>query len=222
VKIKCVHLLSNPNDKREMQSKMWLRCLPHYDIPSLEIVNAPWAGEVPPARLCQQRPFTLTKGMYGCWKAHKDAITNHLVDCDFLLVCECDCIPTEAMRHFAARVHFAASACLEGNLDVFTLGYKHGGKTIDAVGSQVIVITQWIETHCYLVPMKSRQLFLEMFEKPWDQIDYAFTIYLYDQQKRRIGAFADRPAAIQADGVSLTDGSLRANEKQFMNVRHDS
>lgn len=222
MKIKAVHLLSRPNDVREMRSRVALEELPEFGIEIESIVNPPWAAEFPEGRDRGDAPFHLSKGMYGCWKAHRDAIAQHLTpDIDALLVCECDCVPTEEMRHFAARVFHAGEICRENNLDAFTLGYKHGGKTLEKIGSTVIVISQWIETHCYLVPLKSRDLFLKMFELPWDQIDYCYTIYLYDQQKCRIGAFADRPAAIQADGQSLTDGSMRRNENHFRSVRHD-
>jgi hypothetical protein len=221
MKIKCVHLLSKPEDKRERRSIEQLSSLPKYGIEICEIINPPWTGELPESRYATDRPFQLTKGMYGCWKAHKDAITEHLRDVDALLVCECDCLPICSTEDFVRRINRAAECCVNGTLDAFTLGYKHDGKTLDKVGDDVIVISQWIETHCYLVPIKSRKLFLEMFEKPWDTFDYCTTVYLYDQQRCRIGAFADRPAAIQADGTSLTDGSERNSENHYRTARHD-
>ena len=217
--IKCVHLLSNPLDLRERRSIYQIRRLPSYGIPMTPIVNKPWVGPVPPGRADSERPFKLAQGRYGCWKAHKDAITGHLVDVDALLVCECDCLPIVRMDEFVKRVSRAASACAEGNLDAFTLGYRHGGKTVDRIGSDVIVIDQWVETHCYVVPIKSRQLFLDMFEQPWDTYDYCTSFYLCGQG-HRVGAFADRPVAIQADGLSLLDGKVKTTENHIRRQRH--
>lgn len=220
MKIKCVHLLSNPESEREQRSIARLCSLPFYGIEGYPVVNPPWTGEIPAGRPRGDAKFELTKGMYGCWKAHRDAITEHLTDCDVLLVCECDCLPVGTMKEFVASIYRAAQACIQFDLDAFTLGYKHGAQILEPF-NDIIVVNQWIETHCYLVPFKSRELFLKMFEQPWDQIDYCMTIYLYDHWKKRIGAFADRPAAIQANGQSLTDGSMRNSEQHYQQVRHD-
>lgn len=218
--IKCVHLLSRTDDEREIRSIKSLLPLPEHGIKRLAIINRPWTGNMPEPRPAADRPFVLTKGHYGCYKAHKDAITEHLHDVDALLVCECDCLPIGSMSDFVARVRRAAEACIEGNLDAFTLGYRHGGKTIDTVGSDVIVINQWISTHCYVVPLKSRELFLNVFSWPFDAYDFITTCYLCDQLHCRIGAFADRPAATQADGTSLISGLAGSSEEYYRNVRH--
>lgn len=220
MKIKCVHLLSRPDDERERRSVEQLSQLPSYGIERIQIVNAPWNSDVPPSRDAPDRPFVLTKAHYGCWKAHKDAITEHLKDVDALLVCECDCLPVESKEKFVSRINRAAEACVEGNLDAFTLGFKHNGQIIDRVGSDVIVITQWIGTHAYIIPLKSRPLFLEMFDKPWDAYDFCTTVYLYDKLHSRIGAFADRPAAFQADGTSLISGLTGTSENYYRNCTH--
>lgn len=204
--IRCIHLLSRPTDDRERLSISQLTQLSRHGIDRIEIVNAPWTGEVPQPRDAPDRPFRLTPAHYGCWKAHRDGIADHMDGVDALLVCECDCIPVGSMVEFAAKVRRAAEACRDGDLDAFTLGHRHNGQIIDRVGDDVIVITQWIGTHCYLVPAKSKAIFTAMFAQPWDAYDYCTTVYLYDQQKRRIGAFADRSAAVQADGKSLISG----------------
>jgi hypothetical protein len=218
--IKCVHLLSRPDDQREKRSVEQISQLPKHGIERVEIINPPWRGELPPCREANDRPFILTEGHYGCWKAHKDAITEYLHDVDALLVCECDCLPVGSMDDFVARIHRAAECCVTGNLDAFTLGYRHGGKTLDTIGDDVIVINQWVETHCYVIPMKSRKLFLDLFDKPWDTFDYCTTIYLCEQQHRRIGAFADHPAAVQADGESLLNGVVKTTEDYYRHAKH--
>jgi hypothetical protein len=110
---------------------------------------------------------------------------------------------------------------MEGGLDVFTFGPKHNGKTVDTVGDDVIVISQFIETHAYMVPLKSSTLFREILSKPWDALDYVYTIYLYDQGKHRIGTFKDRPVVVQADGVSLITGEEKKTETHWRYKKYD-
>lgn len=219
--ILCVHLLTQPSEERERRSISEVLQLRDQGIELVQTVNRPYQSAVPtPPRVAADRHFTLSPGFYGCWLAHRNAIETFLKDVDALLICECDCLFLNPPDKTAELVRRALTACNEGNLAAFTLGYRHGGKTIDRVGEDVIVISQWIETHCYVVPIQSRDIFVEMFQKPWDAIDMCYTIYLYDQQKLRIGAFADRPAAIQADGISLANGDRRTSEDFYRNVKH--
>lgn len=215
--IKIVHLMSSPSDERERRSKESVSSL---GFERVEVVNPRWTTEAPESRACGERQFLLTPAHYGCWKAHRDAITEHLVDVDALIVCECDCllaVPPEEMSHRIAR---ALAACCEGNLTAFTFGFRHNGKTVDRVGEDIIVISQWIGTECYLVPIESRDTFMEMFSCPWDAYDITLTHHLYDQQKLRIGTFADRPVAIQANGVSLITNGTNTNEAHFKQLRY--
>lgn len=217
--IKCVHLLSRPLDDREKRSRAEVDALKQHGISVTEVVNEPFTGTPPESRLCNDRPFLLTPGMYGCWSAHKDAITRFLDNVDALLVCECDCLFNQPPDETVFMIELALRACNEGNLAAFTFGYTHAATILDRIGEDVIVINRWIETHCYLVPIKSRQIFLDMFAQPWDAYDYCTTIYLCDRQKLRIGAFADRPAAIQGNGPSLLADVVRKSENHYRNAK---
>lgn len=219
--IHCIHLRSNPFELREKRSYAQISQLPNYGIQYTEIINPPWTGEVPEPRYAEDRPFHLTKAHYGCWKAHRDAIVKHLADCDALLICECDCIPTGTLDEFVGRVNRAATACEDYKLDAFTLGYKHGAKILERPSSDVILISQWIGTHCYIAPRKSHTLFFDMFEKPWDAYDYCTTVYLFDHQHCRIGTFSDKPIAVQADGKSIVSGVVYSTESHYRYARHD-
>lgn len=164
----------------------------------------------------------LTKAHYGCYLAHKNAILEYLTPkIDALLIFECDALPVEPLYQFYKRVRRAYRACVEGNLDVFTFGPKHNGKTIDRVGKDVIVISQFIETHAYMVPVKSRGLIEELFSLPWDAADFIYTVYGYDQRKIRIGTFSDRPVAVQGFGMSLIDRQVKTSEQHFRYVRYE-
>lgn len=219
MKIKVVHLLSEPQSDREIRSRASVSPLGQHGFEYIPIINPRWTGETPP-RVGMDSDDHYTPGRYGCWKAHRDAITEHLVDVDALLVCEADCIFVEPIYKIASRIEDAYQSCLKGNLTAFTLGYRHAGKTIDRVNDRVIVIDQWIGTECYLVPIASRPVFDDLFSKQWDAYDLLLTHHLLDQQKRRIGTFADRPVAVQGNGQSLITGGINTHESHFRNVRY--
>jgi GR25 family glycosyltransferase involved in LPS biosynthesis len=212
LKLRAVHLLSEPDSEREKRSRREVSQLARYQIQYIPIINEPFSGEVAPSREANDRGFNLTPRHYGCYKAHRDAIDKYLVGVDALLVFECDAAFTEGVRKFYRRIRRAYQACIDGNLLAFTFGPKHDGKTVDTVGKDVIVISQFIETHAYLVPFTSRGTFMDAFAKPWDALDYVYTVYLYDHAKQRIGTFRDRATAFQCYGFSLIDGVLKNTE----------
>lgn len=224
MKIRAVHLLSNPTtDPREIRSISEISQLKNHGFDYIQIVNPPWSEEIPEtSRQCNLRPFKLTKGHYGCYKAHKDAILQYLTDdIDGLLMFECDAILTVPFDEFLRRINRASTICKDFDLLTFTFGPKHGGKTIHRIEHDVITITQFIETHAYYIPIKSKEIFIDMFNKPWDALDYCYTIYFYDQMQYKIGTFNDRPISAQATGKSLIDNWVKTSEEHFKHLQYN-
>lgn len=210
---KAIHLRTNPVDDREIRSANDVFALEKYGIKVVPWFSPVYEGEFPEPRFAPDRPFKLTSSHYGCYKTHRNAILSHLTtNIDALLLFECDAIWTVSAEEVSQRIERAWWACQEGKLDVFTFGPKHNGKTIDTVGDDVIVISQFIETHAYMVPLKSLSYFRETFAKPWDALDYVYTVYMYDQDKSRIGTFKDRPVSVQATGKSLITGQIKTED----------
>lgn len=223
MKTPVIHLLSNPiTDPREIRSISEVSQLKNYGFDYIQVINSPWSEEIPEiSRICNQRPFTLTKGHYGCYRAHKDAVRQFLTDdVDGLFIFECDAVMAVPINELINRMNRASEICKKYDLLTFTLGFKHGGKTIENIEHDVITITQFIETHAYYIPIKSKQIFLDMFEKPWDTIDYCYTIYFYDQMQYKIGTFNDRPICVQGDGMSLLNNTLKNSEQIYRNIRY--
>lgn len=219
--LRCVHLLSQPDTERERRSVMEVSQLARYGVEYRKVVNAPYDGEVPPAREANDRPFALTPAHYGCYKAHRDAIDQYLTDdIDGLLIVECDTVFALPIHETFERIKRAYEAMLEHDLLAFTFGYKHNSKTLERHGD-IILISQWIESHCYLITPKSKPVFMDMLSKPFDAYDYCLTIYLLDIGKQRIGTFADRPIAIQGFGLSIIDKRMKTSEDHFRAVRYD-
>ena len=216
MKFRAVHIRTNPGEEREERSRQDVQGLMEYGIEYCAEYSAVCTEKPPQPREALDRPFLLTPRHYGCYKAHKDAILRYLdTSIDALLMFECDAVWAVSPLEMHQKIERAWWACQEGALDVFTFGPKHDGRTVDRVGDDVIVISQFIETHAYMIPLKSLSLFRETFAKPWDAVDFVYTVYLYDQGNKRIGAFRDRPVVVQANGVSLIDGVEKKSEDHW-------
>lgn len=220
MKLRAVHLLTDPQSERERRSVADISGLQQYGIEYLAFINPIWVGEVPAPRVAADRPFTLTNLHYGCWKAHHDAILDHFIDdLDGLLVFECDALFSESTAQFYNRIIQAYEACVRHSLVTFTFGHKHNGR-LTQLEPNIATTTQWISTHAYLIPRNGRRVFFEMLSQPWDAYDYCTTVYLYDRGHQRIGIFMDRPVTVQADGQTLIYNARNTTENYFRNLRY--
>lgn len=220
--MKAVHLLTNPEtDSREARSIIEIRqVVQRGGIEYIQMINKVPTEELPPARECNDRPFTLTKAHYGCYSAHKKAITEHLNE-EGLWVFECDAVFTVDHEEAVKRMARAVEVCkAHDEIVLFQLGYRHNGQGISRPEPDVICINQFIETHAYYVPWSSKPIMDAMFAKPWDAYDYTITVYLIDQLGHQIGIFDDRPIAVQGIGTSLIDGNIKGSEPHFREVRY--
>lgn len=226
MKLKIIHLLTDPDSNREKRSINDITQL--QSIGEIEwYINKKWDKEIDTnIRAANDRPFELTKGHYGCYKAHKDAILEHLYSkddfpADALLIFECDAIFAFPIEEIIRRINRAYELCINHDLQVFTFGPKHGGKTIEELDNDGITITQFIETHAYMIPLKSKDLFIDIFNRPWDALDYVYTIYLYDQMKLKIGTFKDQATIVQANGNSLIDNRFKDSENHHKYSKYE-
>lgn len=222
MKLRAVHIRTNLQEDREVRSFNEVSKLADFGIEYAPRYSPKYKGVIPEPRQAGDRPFKLTPAHYGCYTAHRDAFNDYREDTDGLLMFECDALFSVPVEEMAQRIERAYKACLEGDLTVFTFGPKHDGKTIDTIGDDVIVITQFIETHAYLIPSTSYDYFTELFAKPWDALDYVYTIYMYDRDKKRIGTFKDRPVSFQAEGKSLIDGRNKNSEIHWKWAKYEN
>lgn len=220
MKLRITHLLTHTDDPREIRSIAEVAGLAELmGAEYVQLINPVYEGELPPARECNDRPFELSRSHFGCFQAHKDAIAQYLRDdSDALLICECDCVFTMPLDEVAARIERAYKACVVHDLIAFTLGPKHGGKTVTDLGDWMVTTTRLIETHCLLIPLSAKQRVQELFSLPWDAADYVWTVYGWDQGRHRIGIFDDKIISVQGDGLSLVDGRMKNTENYFRAV----
>lgn len=221
--LRVVHLLSCPNDERELRSVEEVSQLARFGAEYIKLINPPWTVEVlPPPREANDRPFKLTPAHFGCWLAHRRAITGFLnPPFDALLICECDCVFTLPIKKVFARIFRAYQACVDHDLICFNFGPKHGGRTVSDLGDWMVTTSRLIETHCYMVPIGAKDRAVALFDLPWDAADYVWTVYGYDQGKHRIGIYDDKIVAIQGDGRSLVDNREKRTEGYFREIRQN-
>lgn len=220
MKLRIVHLLSEPNTEREQRSIEEVSQLTKFLVEYIPVVNEKWTSEFPVPREANDREFKLTQAHFGCYLSHKSAILKYLQDdIDALLICECDCVFTLSVGEVWGRIQRACKACVDHDLIAFTLGPKHGGITQSDLGDWMVTTSRFIETHCYLVPIGARDRVTGLFTLPWDACDYVWTVYGFDRGRHRIGIFDDKIVAVQASGTSLIDNREKTSEHYFRAVK---
>ncbi len=216
-RIACVHLLTRPSDPRERRSIASVSGLKKHGIKVIQVINQP--NTIEPMLL----PFACTDwksnaGIYGCYLAHRDAITEHLRNVDGLLVCECDCVFTLPADKMAQRVYRGLMACDLYSFPAFSFGPKDG--RTQKLSRDIISMDRFMQCHCYVVPLRSRDIFMAMFQQPWDTYDLCATQYLCEKLGLLIGAFSGPVCAVQGDGYSINSSRMSTTEQHYRNVRN--
>lgn len=208
LKIKAIHLKNLPDTEREIKSTESITISLKDKIEYVEIVNEPYR-KTPPTENCRRpeavadKPgyFLLGPGHYGCYLAHREGIEqNFTEDLDALLVFEGDAkiLNNET---FIEDVHKAYNICVQKDLLFWTFGPDTGFNAIEEYQEYKIINDQ-VLLHAYLIPNKSRQKFLEMFNtEPWDVTDILYHKVFTDE---KIGIFK-KIVSKQLIGPTLID-----------------
>ncbi|MFA5397846.1 MAG: glycosyltransferase family 2 protein, partial [Methanogenium sp.] len=170
-KIKLVHTLCRPNDKREVESVLSLFELMNYGINYVQHVNPPFQGEIP-----ENRPSRnpISKAHYGCYSSFQRAIKEEFTDdVDFLLFCECDCILETDAKTFSDVLYKTCDIIKQEKIDYFSFGDNtHAGtKELWSEVIRKIPNVDWMYitnkialAHCLLFPKESRDKLIDMFD----------------------------------------------------------
>lgn len=208
IKVRAIHLKTNPNEERELQSEKNIKQLENYGIEYIQIINNIYKG-LPPKENCarpedvQMEPgfYKLTPGHYGCYLAHKNGIlSNFIDDIDILLIFECDAIILD-INLFIKKVYEAYENCIKDDLLMWTFGPNYGYNIEEKENYHII--NHFIETHSYMIPKHSKQKFIDKFNNAdWDTIDL---FYANEFDKVPQGVFKGPPLSLQHEGFSLLD-----------------
>lgn len=234
-KVKLVHIQTTINDEREKQSRESLQRVSQYGIEYILHTNEPYK-DLPPKFNCQrpqcvsmelfdesvvhQLGTALTPAHYGCYEAFKNAILGEFYDCDFLIVCEGDCIIEVPIDEFCNKVFEACRIVEDNNIGYFSFGdtrtLEHGwlqSPKIQDIGNQDLcfITNHIIGLQCIMFPkFVSAWLKNQFRTNKWDASDMYFNqIFKPSQYKMGI---VNKRLTTQVNGFSLID----KQEKKFL------
>jgi hypothetical protein len=230
-KIKLVHIQTTLNDEREQASRASLEQVKDHGWEYKLHLNKPYKS-LPPSYNCirpdcvsmelfneqqvQQYGTALTPAHYGCYQAFRDAILSEFHDCDFLIVCEGDCIIETDIHNFIRKVEECAHLLGPNNIEFMSFGDKdtleHGwpqSPEVRKINDVMYETNHIIGLQCIMFPAHIAPWLKETLRKePWDAADMYFNI-IFNNQK--MGIVYER-LTTQADGFSLIDNM----EKSFI------
>ena len=231
-KIKLVHIQTTLNDEREQASRDSL----------IEVINHGWEYKLqlnepykslPPKYNCirpscvsmelfneqqvQQYGTALTPAHYGCYQAFRDAILSEFHSCDFLIVCEGDCIIETDIHFFVQKVEQCAHLLGPNNIEFMSFGDKdtleYGwpqSPVIKEVNDDMYVTNHIIGLQCIMFPAHVAPWLKETLRThKWDAADMYFNnIFAGDKM-----GIVKKRLTTQADGFSLIDNMQKTFRK---------
>ena len=224
-RIQVKHLLTRPEDMREMVSMASIKQLQAYGIDYQPIVNKPYEG-LAPAEHCRRpehiskdnKPGELHPGAglgwitgrhYGCYLAHRGALeTIDDVNYDYTLIFEADAFIYTGLEEFVDIVH---KACfISERDDVYYIGLadnpSRAKDKIDTHFSKT-AFNQDL-AHAYLIPNRTKGWWLDRIEDcGWDVGDLWYNHVFANHPKLRYTT--NKMYSKQAEGYSLLDETIK-------------
>jgi hypothetical protein len=223
-KIKLVHIQTTLNDERERLSRASLQEVKAYGWDYILQVNEPYAS-LPPKHNCnrpqavsmelfdeatvRERSTALTPAHYGCYEAFKNAILSEFHDCDYLIVCEGDCLIEGDVGNFIHKVEKCALLLEENNIKIMSFGDKDTlefawpqSPVVKEVNEDMYITNHLIGLQCIMFPASAANTLKQiLLTANWDAADLYFNIIFRDSN---MGIVHER-LTTQADGYSLID-----------------
>lgn len=220
-RIQIKHLMTRPNDLREMVSQASLKQLEKYGMVYEPIVNKPYT-DFPPKEFCRRpehlspdnKPGELYPGAglgyitgphYGCYMAHRGALeTMDTENFDYTLIFEADAFIYTGLEEFVDIVH---KACfLSEKDDVTYISFADNpSRTKDKVDD---LFSQTAHNqdlaHAYLIPNRKKQWWMDRINDcEWDVADLWYNHVFYHHPEKRYTT--NKVYSKQAEGFSLLD-----------------
>ena len=224
--IKLVHIQTTLNDEREQLSRASLQEVKTYGWEYVLHKNIPYAS-LPPQHNCnrpqavsmelfdeatvRERSTALTPAHYGCYEAFKNAILSEFHDCDYLIVCEGDCLIEGDVGNFIHKVEKCALLLEKNNIGFMSFGDKDTlefawpqSPVVREVDEDMYVTDHLIGLQCIMFPMYVSNFLKEKLRlNNWDAADMYFNQIFYNSSYD-MGIVYNR-LTTQADGYSLID-----------------
>jgi hypothetical protein len=233
-KIKLVHIQTTLNDEREQLSRASLEQVRDKGWDYILHVNEPYAS-LPPIHNCNrpqavsmelfdeatiaERSTALTPAHYGCYEAFRNAILGEFDDCDYLIVCEGDCLIEGDVGSFVHKVEKCALMLEKNNIGFMSFGDKDTlefgwpqSPVIREVNDDMYVTDHLIGMQCIMFPKFAKgHLKNKLRTHPWDAADMYFNSIFYGSGYD-MGIVYERMTT-QADGYSLIDQQFKTFRK---------
>jgi hypothetical protein len=223
-KIKLVHIQTTLDDERERLSRASLEQVKAQGWEYILHKNIPYAS-LPPSHNCnrpqavsmelfdeatvRERSTALTPAHYGCYEAFKNAILSEMHDCDYLIVCEGDCLIEGDVENFQHKVEKCALLLDENNIKIMSFGDKDTlefawpqSPVVKEVNEDMYITNHLIGLQCIMFPISAAKTLKHILRTAeWDAADLYFnTIF----RSSNMGIVYNR-LTTQADGYSLID-----------------
>jgi hypothetical protein len=220
--IKLVHILTEPDTRREMSSIDSLSPLGELGLEYIQQINQRYVGDAwksTPA-LSQSPATNHGPGHYGAFQSFKKAmLDNFTEDLDALVLCECDCVLECSPDEFMSTLRRGIDFCKDNNLKYLSLGSRFVNGVLqspetgsDANFPDFYVTNKVILAHCIVLPASSRDLILGAIDKfSWDSPDIWFNEALWRSGVNRFGIVKERLAR-QHEGISLIDNVWKESQ----------
>jgi hypothetical protein len=233
-KIKLVHIQTTLNDDREQASRKSLEQVRDYGWEYILHTNHPYK-DLPPRHNCI-RPdcvsmelfdsetvarlgTALTPAHYGCYEAFKNAILSEFDECDYLIVCEGDCIIEIDINKFVYMVERCAMKLEENNIGFMSFGDKDTlefgwpqSPVVKEVNDDMYITDHLIGMQCIMFPKFAKAYLKEKLRThPWDAADMYFNSIFYGSGYNM--GIVHKRLTTQADGYSLIDQQFKTFRK---------
>lgn len=220
--IKLVHILTEPETKREVESIESLSPLGNMGLDYQQQVNQRYRGDAwkkIPA-LTQSPNTNHGPGHYGAFQSFKKAmLDNFSEDLDALVLCECDCVLECSPDHFMDLLKGGIEFCNSNNLQYLSLGSRFVNGFLQSPETgfdenypDFYVTNKVILAHCVVLPASARGIILKALEEfSWDSPDIWFNEALWRSGINRFGIIKERLAR-QHEGISLIDNVWKESQ----------
>ena len=231
-KIKLVHIQTTLNDEREQASRASLEKVKDYGWEYILHLNEPYKS-LPPSHNCI-RPLcvsmelfseelvnkygtALTPAHYGCYEAFKNAILGEFHDCDYLIVCEGDCIIEVGMDEFINTIEECSHELVPNGIKYMSFGDKdtleYGwpqSPVVKDINDKMYLTNHIIGLQCIMFPNKEADYLKDTLRKhKWDAAD----IYFNNIFSGNNMGIVKKRITTQADGFSLIDNMQKTFRK---------
>lgn len=221
-KFKLCHLLTNPTDKREINSVKDIVkfCSANENIDYYQYINKPFEEESPNYNVIfgkkdwvvgKTKPLNtwgLTSGHYGCYLAHINAIKKFFDEdaYDFLIICECDCKINVDINLLMEKLYLAAYFLERSNYKMFSFVHPNFQTSFyENFGEDIYEGDLIIQTQMYLIHKKQKDFFKKIIiNYGWHTIDWWFNM-IFEKENEKFLCFKESNLTSQYEGASQID-----------------